>query len=150
MAGATASGTRPDGTGPDDTPPDGSAAGTLDGTGPDTDGAGPAPRRVRWHRLPVVRQLRQSVGLQRGMLVAGLALTGLFVLAALLAPLIAPYGFGQVRDSGGNFGAQDPPSGRHWLGTTVGGFDVLSRVLWGSRTALLVIVVAVVISLVVG
>ena len=29
-----------------------------------------------WQRLPVVRQVRQSVGLQRGMLVAGLVLTG--------------------------------------------------------------------------
>ncbi len=28
------------------------------------------------HRLPVVRQLRQSVGLQRGMLIAGLIITG--------------------------------------------------------------------------
>ena len=25
--------------------------------------AAPAPRHVRWHRLPVVHQLRQSVGL---------------------------------------------------------------------------------------
>jgi len=109
-----------------------------------------APRRGRWSRLPVVKHLRQSVGLQRGMLVAGLVLTGLFVLAALFAPLIAPFGFGQVRDAAGNFGAQDPPSGSHWLGTTVGGFDVWSRVLWGARTTLLVIVVAVVVSLVVG
>jgi peptide/nickel transport system permease protein len=100
--------------------------------------------------VPVLKQLRQSVGLQRGMLVTGLVLAALFVLAALLAPVLAPYGFGQVRDAGGNFGAQQPPSGSHWLGTTVGGFDVWSRVLWGSRTALLVIVVAVVISLVVG
>jgi peptide/nickel transport system permease protein len=100
--------------------------------------------------VPVLKQLRQSVGLQRGMLVTGLVLAALFVLAALLAPVLAPYGFGQVRDAGGNFGAQQPPSGSHWLGTTVGGFDVWSRVLWGSRTALMVIVVAVVISLVVG
>jgi peptide/nickel transport system permease protein len=129
MAGSTASATRPDAA-PED--------------------AAPPPRRVWWHRVPVLKQLRQSVGLQRGMLVTGLVLAALFVLAALLAPVLAPYGFGQVRGASGNFGAQQPPSGSHWLGTTVGGFDVWSRVLWGSRTALLVIVVAVVISLVVG
>ena len=46
----------------------------------------PAPvRRRSWQRLPVVHQLRQSVGLQRGMLIAGLLMTGIFVEAALLA-----------------------------------------------------------------
>ena len=35
-------------------------------------------RRSAWRRLPVVHQLRQSVGLQRGMLVAGLVLSGIF------------------------------------------------------------------------
>ncbi|MGY1684831.1 ABC transporter permease [Geodermatophilus sp. SYSU D00867] len=106
------------------------------------------PRRKRG--LPLVRQLRQSVGLQRGMLVAGLVLTGLFLLTALLADVISPYGFSQLRDGSGSFGAQRPPSGDHLLGTTVGGYDVLSRVVHGTRTALLVVVVAVVLSIFVG
>jgi peptide/nickel transport system permease protein len=112
--------------------------------------AEPVRRRRSWRRLPVVHQLRQSVGLQRGMLVAGLVLTGIFVLAAIFAGLIAPYGYGQLRDAAGPFGAQQHPSGSHWLGTTVGGYDVFSRMIWGSRTALLVIVIAVVLSSVVG
>ncbi|GIG37632.1 ABC transporter permease [Cellulomonas pakistanensis] len=111
--------------------------------------AGAAPRRG-WRRLPVVHQLRQSVGLQRGMLIAGLVLTGLLILTALLAPLLAPYGFNQLRDADGAFGAQQPPSAEHWLGTTVGGFDVLSRVIYGSRTALLVMIIAIAASLVIG
>ncbi|WP_062389666.1 ABC transporter permease [Demequina iriomotensis] len=101
-------------------------------------------------RLPVVHQLRQAVGLQRGMLVAGLVLTGAFVVLALLAPVLAPYGYSQLADDAGNFGAQQPPSAEHWLGTTVGGYDVLSRVIWGARTALLVIIVAVLLSVFVG
>ncbi|QYH35976.1 ABC transporter permease [Salinibacterium sp. M195] len=103
-----------------------------------------------WRRLPVVRQVRQAVGLQRGMLVAGLILTGIFLLTALFAPLLAPYGFAQLRDDDGTFGAQVPPGGQHILGTTVGGYDVLSRVIWGSRTAVLVIVVAVALSIFAG
>ncbi len=103
-----------------------------------------------WRRLPVVRHLRQSVGLQRGMLVAGLILTALFVLVAIFAPLLAPYGFSQLKDADGNFGAQQPPGGAHLLGTTVGGYDVLSRVIWGSQTALMVIVVAVMLSIFAG
>lgn len=117
--------------------------------------AGAAPEhlggRGAWfRRLPVVHQLRQSVGLQRGMLVAGLVLTGLFVLVAVLSPLIAPYGWSQLRDLDGAFGAQMPPSAEHWFGTTVGGYDVFSRVVWGARTALLVVIVAVASSIVVG
>lgn len=106
--------------------------------------------RRGWRHLPVIHQLRQSVGLQRGMLVAGLVLTGVFLLTAILAPLLAPYEYNQLRDPSGGFGAQQAPSSAHWLGTTVGGYDVLSRVIWGTRTALYVIVVAVVLSIFVG
>ena len=49
----------------------------------------PARRPSLWRRLPVVRQLRQSVGLQRGMLVAGLVISAVFVLTAILAPRAA-------------------------------------------------------------
>lgn len=106
--------------------------------------------RERLRRLPVVHQFRQSVGLQRGMLLAGLIITGVFVLSAIFAPVLAPYGFSQLRDENGLFGAQQPPSAAHWLGTTVGGYDVLSRVIWGAQTAILVIVIAVVLSLFIG
>ena len=109
----------------------------------------PAPRRG-WRSLPVVRQLQQSVGLQRGMLVAGLVLSGIFLFVAIFAPLLAPYEYDQLRDPAGSFGAQQAPSAEHWLGTTVGGYDVLSRVIWGSRTALYVIVVGVVFSIFLG
>ena len=103
-----------------------------------------------WSRLPLIRQLRQSVGWQRGMLIAGLVIIALFLLTAALAPWLAPYGFSQLSDADGTFGAQRPPGGEHILGTTVGGYDVLSRVIWGSQTALFVIVVAVTLSIFAG
>jgi peptide/nickel transport system permease protein len=106
--------------------------------------------RFHWSRLPVVHQLRQSVGLQRGMLVAGLVITAIFIIVALFAPLLAPYGFAQLRDGAVSFGSQRPPSAAHPWGTTVGGYDVLSRVLWGAQTALGVIVVAVILSIFIG
>ncbi|WP_455131941.1 ABC transporter permease, partial [Microbacterium aurum] len=108
-----------------------------------------AKRRVL-DRLPVVHQLRRSVGLQRGMLVAGLVLTAIFLLCALLAPWIAPYSYSQLSGPDGNFGAQQPPSSAHLLGTTVGGYDVLSRVIWGAQTALYVVIVAIVLSVFIG
>jgi peptide/nickel transport system permease protein len=107
-------------------------------------------REPLWKRLPVVSHLRRSVGLQRGMLVAGLVLCGVFIVLAVFAPLIAPYGFGQLSDADGNFARQAAPSAMHLWGTTVGGYDVFSRVVWGTRTAIAVIVVAVVLSITIG
>ncbi|MCW3492984.1 ABC transporter permease [Microbacterium sp. SSM24] len=101
-------------------------------------------------RLPVVHQLRQSVGLQRGMLVGGLVLSAAFLLVALLAPWIAPYGFSQLRGPDGLFGSQVPPNPVNLLGTTVGGYDVLSRAIWGAQTALMVIVAAILLSVFLG
>jgi len=101
-------------------------------------------------RLPVVHQLRQSVGLQRGMLVAGLVLALVFLLVALLAPWLAPYSYNQLRGPDGLFGSQQPPSPEHLLGTTVGGYDVLSRTIWGAQTALFVVVVAILLSVFIG
>ncbi len=112
--------------------------------------ASTSKRPALWKRLPVVHQLRQAVGLQRGMLIAGLTITGLFLIVAIFAPVLAPYGYSQLRDEVGFFGAQQPPGGAHLLGTTVGGYDVLSRVIWGAQTALLVIIVAVILSIFAG
>ncbi|WP_022883975.1 ABC transporter permease [Glaciibacter superstes] len=110
----------------------------------------PKQKKSLFSRLPIVHQLRQSVGLQRGMLVAGLIITALFILTAIFAPILAPFGYSQLRGDEGAFGAQQPPGGQHLLGTTVGGYDVLSRVIWGSQTAIFVIVVAVALSIVAG
>ena len=103
------------------------------------------------NRLPVISHVRQAVGLQRGMLIAGLVICALVLLAAALAPLIAPYGYAQMAyEDGSRFGAQQAPSAAHIWGTTVGGYDVFSRVIWGARTAVSVIVVAVALSLFAG
>lgn len=110
-----------------------------------------ATARSPWYlRLPVVSHLRRSVGLQRGMLVAGVVLVIGLLLTALFAPLLAPYGFAATGADGVKFGGQQPPSAEHLLGTTVTGFDVLSRVIWGTRTAVAVMVCAVVASLFLG
>ncbi|WP_432841903.1 ABC transporter permease [Dactylosporangium sp. CA-092794] len=91
-----------------------------------------------------------AIGTQRAMVVAGAVLTGGFVLTALLAPVLAPHGFAQLQDGGALFGSLRRPGGGYPLGTTVTGYDVLSRTLWGARTALLVILPAVTLSLLAG
>lgn len=84
------------------------------------------------------------------MLVTGLVLTAFLLIVAVFAPLIAPYSWEQTADAAGGFGTQQPPSAKHIWGTTVSGFDVFSRVVWGSRTAVAVIVAAVVFSIFAG
>ncbi|TXL57424.1 ABC transporter ATP-binding protein/permease [Aeromicrobium terrae] len=95
--------------------------------------------------------VRQSHGLQRFMLLLGFVIIAAFVLIAIFAPWLAPYGFNDNRGSDGVlFATQQAPSSAHWLGTTVGGTDVLSRVIFGARTAIEVIVLAVILSAVIG
>ncbi|MFC1413473.1 ABC transporter permease [Streptacidiphilus sp. N1-12] len=106
----------------------------------------PRPRR----RVPLPARVRGSSGLQRWMLLGGITLTGLFLLAAAFAPLLAPYGYATMQHGGRLFGSQQHPSGAHLLGTTIGGYDVLSRTLWGARTALGIIVAALLLSVPAG
>ena len=77
---------------------------------------------------------------------AGVIVIGVFVVAAVLAPLIAPYdpiatNFAAVRKA---------PSAAHWFGTDEIGRDVLSRVIFGTRASLEAGVLSVLISLAIG
>lgn len=111
----------------------------------------PLPAERFWHSWPLLKQLRQSVGWQRGMLIAGIVLVMLFVITAVLAPVLAPYSYSALKGEDGiDFGSLQPPSALNPLGTTIAGYDVLSRVIWGSRTAVIVIIIAVVCSIFAG
>lgn len=105
---------------------------------------------VKRRRLPGAELLSKTSGLQRVTLVTGLVLVGLFVFVAAFAPLLAPYGLAQNSADGVAFVPQQGPSAEHWFGTSVRSEDVLSRVLFGARTALLVIAISVTLSLLVG
>jgi peptide/nickel transport system permease protein len=94
--------------------------------------------------------IRRSHGMPKWMLYSGLAIVALFVFLAIFAPLVAPYGFDQFSSDGARFPKQGSPDGTHPFGTTVQSTDVLSRVIWGSRTAIEVVLLAVVFSLLVG
>lgn len=67
----------------------------------------------------------------------GTSLLGLFVLVAILAPLIAPYDpHAQIFDQ------TLPPSLSHWLGTTGNGQDIFSQLIWSTRESLAIAIVA--------
>jgi peptide/nickel transport system permease protein len=82
----------------------------------------------------------------RKLAVIGLVIIGLVIIVALLAPLLAP---------------QDPykmdlsqrlqlPSRNHLLGTDTVGRDILSRIIYGSRTSLMVGLLAISIAAIIG
>jgi peptide/nickel transport system permease protein len=97
------------------------------------------------------RPIRDAHGVPRWVLWAGIVITTFFIVLAIFAPLIAPYDFDQFQTaSGERFGKQQPPSAEHPFGTNVLGTDVLSRVIYGARTALEVVVLAVFFSLLIG
>jgi ABC-type dipeptide/oligopeptide/nickel transport system permease subunit len=91
--------------------------------------------------LGVIRRIaRHRSGLAGGVLVL------VFVVAALLAPWLAPHD--PLR--GDLTRAREDPSREHWLGTDELGRDVLSRILWGARLTLRVGLIAVAIGVVIG
>jgi peptide/nickel transport system permease protein len=108
----------------------------------------PTAQRRGWRRIFGV--LTASSGLQRATLIFGLLLITLFIVVAVFAPLIAPYGYSQNSSGGVAFVRQEAPSGAHWFGTSVRGEDVLSRVIFGARTALEVITLSLFASAIVG
>jgi len=65
---------------------------------------------------------------------------------ALFAPFIAPYGFSEQH----LLDTFKGPGGQHLLGTDEFGRDLLTRIIWGARPALLVGVLSVLISIGIG
>ncbi|WP_344983885.1 ABC transporter permease [Deinococcus rubellus] len=101
-------------------------------------GPGPSRRFEGWRRF-----LRSSGA------ALGLGIVAVIVLMALLAPVITPY-----PQHAGAFvdfaNASKPPSAQHWLGTDVVGRDLLTRIIFGYRTSLLLVVVVLSIGIPVG
>ncbi|KZF04818.1 MULTISPECIES: ABC transporter permease [unclassified Rhodococcus (in: high G+C Gram-positive bacteria)] len=108
------------------------------------------PTRPHRRGFPGVAFVKSTSGLQRVTLIVGLALMVAFVIAAVFASLLAPYGFSQTSDAGQDFARQAAPSAQHWFGTSVRGEDVFSRVIYGARTALMVIASSLILSLIIG
>jgi peptide/nickel transport system permease protein len=76
---------------------------------------------------------------------AGLVLLTVFLIMAVLAPLIAPFDPNAM-----DYEMMEPPSSTHLLGTDDLGRDLFSRIIYGARVSLFIGITPVVISLLIG
>ena len=78
--------------------------------------------------------------------VAGLVIIAALVIVAVFGPWLSPYDFlSQNLDL-----RNQPPSAAHWLGTDDLGRDVMSRLIYGARTAFMVAVGVTIIAVLIG
>jgi len=97
------------------------------------------PRVSEWRRF-------RRVFLSRGVVVFGLVVLALFFFTAIFAPLLAPYDPYKL----GTAESLAQPSWDHPLGSDILGRDTLSRLIYGSRTALMVGFISVGVAAIIG
>jgi len=93
------------------------------------------PWRDSWYRLS-----------RSPLTVLGLGIIALVIVVMLLAPLLAPYDPDRLHLAV----RLAAPSRHHWFGTDEVGRDLLSRVIWGSRSSVIAGIATVAISMSVG
>jgi peptide/nickel transport system permease protein len=112
-----------------------------------TETALPAPS----HEAALVRALKSFALLRESWVgLLGAAIIAFWVIVALFAPLLAPYDPLATIQSYAAPGAPAPDGGTFWLGTDHIGRDILSRIIWGSRTVLIYAPLATFFAYVVG
>jgi peptide/nickel transport system permease protein len=84
------------------------------------------------------------------MMMVGIVITAAFVFIALFAPMFQHWGWIQNPTDALLNPIHQAPSPQYWFGTNRQGYDVFSRTLFGSQAALKVVILATLLSLVVG
>ena len=69
---------------------------------------------------------------------------------AFFAPVFQAWGWLQNPQEFLTNPIHDPPSGKHWFGTSRLGYDVFSRTLFGAQAALQVVILATALSMLIG
>ncbi|MDJ0553888.1 MAG: ABC transporter permease [Microcoleaceae cyanobacterium MO_207.B10] len=84
------------------------------------------------------------------MMWAGLAITIMFILIAVLSPVLENLGLLQDPQEFLSNPIHQPPSFEYWFGTSRQGYDVFSRTLFGAQVAFQVVILATALSLIIG
>jgi peptide/nickel transport system permease protein len=98
------------------------------------------PRAGVWRRL-----------IKRRLALLGLVIVAIVVAGAILAPWLTGYDPNEQMFDGLTIeGSPLPPSAQYWLGTDLLGRDLLTRILYGARTSLIIGIVANGVALLIG
>ncbi|MER9403994.1 ABC transporter permease [Mesorhizobium caraganae] len=98
------------------------------------------PRAGVWRRL-----------IKRRLALLGLIIVAIVVAGAILAPWLTGYDPNEQMFDGLTIeGSPLPPSAQYWLGTDLLGRDLLTRILYGARTSLIIGIVANGVALLIG
>lgn len=81
---------------------------------------------------------------------AGIIITILFIFIAVFAPLLENLDLLQDPQEFLSNPIHQPPSFKHWFGTSRQGYDVFSRTLFGAQVAWQVVILATALSLIIG
>jgi peptide/nickel transport system permease protein len=108
----------------------------------------PAPFPAEVAKIPRGAALRRGLR-ANPLLVVGAVASACIVVAALLAPLLAPFP-GDAGTATHPFAVLHPPSAQHWFGTDNVGRDILSRVLYGARISPLIAFIVLLIAGAIG
>ncbi|CDX49815.1 putative peptide transporter permease subunit: membrane component of ABC superfamily [Mesorhizobium plurifarium] len=110
---------------------------------PDLPSAGHMPAKPRagvWRRL-----------VKRPLALLGLLIVAIVVAGAILAPWLTGYDPNEQMFDGLTLeGSPLPPNAKFWLGTDLLGRDLLTRILFGARTSLIIGIVANGVALLIG
>jgi len=106
------------------------------------------PNPATLKNVPRISESRRflRIFLSRGVVIFGVIITLLFIIAAIFAPLIAPYDPNKLDMNNSLL----QPGKAHLLGTDSLGRDTLSRTIYGTRVSLIIGLVVVVLGSIVG
>jgi len=93
---------------------------------------------------PFRQQMLELLGHRLGLI--GLGVSGSVLGVAILAPWIAPYDPTAIDWNA----ILSPPSAQYWFGTDEIGRDIFSRILWGARVSVHIVVLSILIAMAIG
>lgn len=99
---------------------------------------------------PRVLNFVKNSNLSQRLMLIGVGITLFFMFLAFFAPLFQAWGWVQDPQDFLSNTFQEPPSAKHWFGTSRLGYDVFSRTVFGAQAALQVVILATALSMLVG
>lgn len=101
-------------------------------------------------QLPSFLRFAKNPNLSGQLMLIGLGITLFFIFLAFFAPVFQAWGWLQnPKEFLSNLQVQ-PPSAKHWFGTSSLGYDVFSRTVFGAQAALQVVILATALSMLIG